>query len=73
MEFITNKSKEHLLYVIRCIEGLIDDDKEYTELAKMQYQVDYQNKINTELLVEQVKELWKVYNLTDDVYYKKGV
>lgn len=72
MEFVINKSKEELINVIHRIEALISDDREYTEVADMHYQVDYQNKINTELLVEQVEKLWKIYKLADNAYYKRG-
>jgi hypothetical protein len=72
MEFVINKSKKELLYVIHHIEDLISDDREYTEVGDMHYEYEYQNKINTELLVEQVEKLMEVYKLADDAYYKRG-
>jgi len=72
MEFVINKSKKELLYVIHHIEALISDDREYTEVGDMHYECEYQNKINTELLVEQVEKLMEVYKLADDAYYKRG-
>lgn len=72
MEFVINKSKQELLYVIHHIEALISDDKEYTEVGNMDYTVYYQNKINTELLIEQVEKLREVYMLADNAYYRRG-
>lgn len=72
MEFVTNKSKKELLDVIHHIEALISDDREYTLVGDMHYECEYQNKINTDLLIEQVEKLWEVYKLADDAYYKRG-
>ena len=72
MEFVINKSKKELYEVILRIEGLISDDREYTEVGNMHYEYEYQNKINTKLLIEQVEKLMEVYKLADDAYYKRG-
>lgn len=72
MEFVINKSKKELLDVIHHIEALISDDREYTLVGDMHYECEYQNKINTDLLIEQVEKLWEVYKLADDAYYKRG-
>ena len=72
MEFVINKSKKELLDVIHHIEALISDDREYTLVGDMHYECEYQNKINTELLIEQVEKLREVYKLADDAYYKRG-
>ena len=72
MEFVINKSKKELLDVIHHIEALISDDREYIEVGNMDYTVYYQNKINTELLIEQVEKLREVYMLADNAYYRRG-
>lgn len=72
MEFVSNKSKKELFNVIHLIQTLINDDIEYTYLGNMEYDAYYQNRINTEELAKLVEQLWKVYKLADDAYYKKG-
>lgn len=72
MEFVRNKTKDELYKVILGIQALIDDDKEYTDIADTHVQVDYLNKINTEVLIEQVEKLREIYKLADDAYYKRG-